>query len=312
MNIDQIIGFAGLVALALVPYVLTSQGTMLAGRTGQFIVYQEGLMLASASLGFLGADRFESLLVGVLVAMFVGALFGLAYAYFTTTLKLNQFVTGLALFFVGLGVSTLAFKLAVGVTLSPPLIPTLQKVPIPLLSLIPIVGDILFDQNIFVYFTALLSLFLYYLLYRTSFGMELRSVGENPRAADSLGINVTRVRYMTAITGSMLIGLSGVFLPMVYTGTFTEGITQGRGWLAIALTFFGGWKPHTIFVSGIFFAGIEVFALRMQIFGTGIPHQALLTLPFIITLIIMSVGSKRVQAPGFLGQNYDREKRSVL
>lgn len=311
MELDQIAGLLGLVSLALVPYVLASQGTMLAGRTGQFIVFQEGLMLASASLGFLGADYFDSLWAGILVAIITGAIFGLFFAYFTTTLKLNQFVTGLAFFFIGLGISTLAFKLAIGVTLTPPLIPTVQDLPIPLLSQIPILGEILFTRNLFVYFAVLLSVLLYYFLYKTSYGLELRSVGENPMAADSLGINVTRTRYTAAIVGAVLIALGGIYLPMVYTGTFTEGIVQARGWLAIALTFFGGWRPHTIFLGALFFATVEVVALRAQI-GGNIPHQLLLTLPFIATLLIMIFGAKWARLPAFLGQNYDREKRSVL
>jgi ABC-type uncharacterized transport system permease subunit len=311
VELDQITGLLGLVALATVPYVLASQGTMLAGRTGQFVVFQEGLMLASASLGFLGADRFESLWAGILVTIITGAIFGLFFAYFTTTLKLDQFVTGLAFFFIGLGISTLAFKLAIGVTLTPPLIPTVQDLPIPLLSQIPILGEILFSRNLFVYFAVLLSLFLYYFLYKTSYGLELRSVGENPRAADSLGINVPRMRYAAAIVGAVLIALGGIYLPMVYTGTFTEGIVQARGWLAIALTFFGGWRPHTIFLGALFFATVEVIALRAQI-GGDVPHQLLLTLPFIATLLIMISGARWARLPAFLGQNYDREKRSVL
>ncbi|MDX1524110.1 MAG: ABC transporter permease [Anaerolineae bacterium] len=311
MDLDQIVNLAGLVFLAMVPYILASQGTMLTGRTGLFIVYQEGVMLAGASLGFLGAYQFGSTLAGVLVALLLGGLFGLAFAYFTTTLKLNQFVVGLALFFVGLGLSTLAFKLAIGVTLTPPLIPTLRKLSVPLLGGIPAVGEILFNQNAFVYFSVLLSLFLYFFLYKTSYGLELRSVGENPRAADSLGINVMRARYVTAILGSVLMALAGLYLPMVYTGTFTEGIVQGRGWLSIALTFFGGWQPHTIFLGALFFAAVEVLALRAQILGT-IPHQVLLTIPFVVTLLIMIFGSRWTRVPGFLGKNYDREKRSVL
>lgn len=309
---DQLVGLIALVALAVVPYIMASQGTMLAGRTGQFIVYQEGLMLASASLGFLGAYQFNSLWAGIAAAALTGMLFGLAFAYFTTTLKLNQFVTGLAFFFIGLGISTLAFKLAIGITLRPPLISTLQKFPIPLLSQIPIIGEIFFVQNLFVYFAILLSLFLYYFLYKTSYGLELRSVGENPRAADSLGINVTRTRYSAAIIGSILIALGGVYLPMVYTGTFTEGIVQARGWLAIALTFFGGWRPHTIFFGALFFASVEIVALRAQIFGGDIPHQLLLTLPYIATLLVMTFGARWSRLPGFLGQNYDRESRSAL
>jgi simple sugar transport system permease protein len=311
VEFDQLVSLVGLVLLAMVPYVLASQGTMLAGRTGLFIVFQEGVMLAGASLGFLGAYQFGSLLAGMLTAIVLGGLFGLVFAYLTTTLKLNQFVTGLALFFVGLGLSTLAFKLAIGVTLTPPLVPTLKKLPVPLLSDLPIIGDIFFNQNILVYFSVLLSIFLYYLLYKTSYGLELRSVGENPRAADSLGIKVIRARYGTAIVGAMLMGLAGAYLPMVYTGTFTEGIVQGRGWLSIALTFFGGWQPLTIFLGALFFAAVEVLALRAQILGN-VPHQVLLTIPFVVTLLIMMFGTRWVRVPAFLGQNYDREKRSIL
>lgn len=311
MDLDQFVGFASLIFLAFVPYIFASQGTMLSGRTGQFNVAQEGIMLSGASVGFLAAEASGSLTVGVLAAMLIGGLFGLAFAFLTTTLNMNQFVVGLALFFMGTAFSTLAFKLTVGITLTLPMIPTLKKIPLPWLNKIPVLGEILFNQNIFVYFSYLLSAFLYYFLYKTSYGLQLRSVGENPKAADSLGINVTKIRYLTAIGGGMLMGIAGVYLPMVYTGTFTEGITRGRGWLSIALTFFGGWRPHTIFVGALFFSAVEVLALRMQILGTGIPHQVLLTFPYLITLAIMTFGSRWVRIPGFLGKNYDREKRSV-
>lgn len=307
----QIVNFARLVMLALVPYVLASQGTMLGGRTGLFSVSQEGIMLAGASVGFLGAYLFGKLIYGVLLAALVGGLFGLALAYFTTTLKMNQFVIGLALFFFGVGLSTLLYKFVIGVTLQPPLIPTLKSLPIPILSQIPILGDIFFNRNWLVYFAILLSLFLYYLLYRTSFGLELRAVGENPKAADSLGVNVSLMRYSTAIAGGMLMGLAGTYLPMVYTGTFTEGMVQGRGWIAIALTFFGGWTPHLILLGALFFAGVEVLALRVQVGGVGIPYQFLLTLPYIATILVMIFAFKWVRAPAFLGQNYDRERRTL-
>lgn len=311
MELDQVVSFISLVFLAVVPYILASQGTMLAGQTGQFNVSQEGIMLAGASLGFLGAYQFDSLWAGVLTAVLTGGLFGFAYSYFTTTLKMNQFVIGLALFFVGLGLSTLAFKLAIGVTLTPPQIPTLKKIPIPLLSQIPVVGETIFSQNMFVYFAILLSVGLYFLLYKTQYGLELRSVGESPKTADSMGINVIKSRYVTAVVGGMLVGLAGVYLPMVYTGTFTEGIVQGRGWLSTALTFFGGWQPHYIFFGSFFFAIVEVLALRAQVFGSGLPHQLLLTFPYITTLLVMMFGARWARTPAYLGQNYDREKRSV-
>jgi simple sugar transport system permease protein len=307
----QIVNFTRLVMLALVPYVLASQGTMLGGRTGLFNVSQEGIMLVGASVGFLGAYLYDQLIFGILLAALVGGLFGLALAYFTTTLKMNQFVIGLALFFFGVGLSTLLYKFVIGVTLQPPLIPTLKSVPIPLVSEIPVIGDILFDQNLLVYFTLLLSLLLYYVMYYTSFGLELRAVGENPKAADSLGVNVSLMRYSTAIVGGMLMALAGAYLPMVYTGTFTEGMVQGRGWIAIALTFFGGWSPHLILLGALFFAGVEVLALRAQIGGVGIPYQFLLMLPYLATILVMIFAFKWVRAPAFLGQNYDRERRTL-
>ncbi len=307
----QVVNFARLVMLALVPYVLTSQGTMLSGRTGIFNVAQEGIMLVGASVGFLGAYLYGSLLYGVLLAMVAGGLFGLALAYFTTTLKMNQFVIGLALFFFALGLSTFFYKIVVGVTLQPPLIPTLKSVAIPGLSRIPVLGEILFNQNVLVYVAILLSAFLYYLLYKTSIGLELRAVGENPKAADSLGVNVALMRYVTAIVGGMLMGIAGAYLPMVYTGTFTEGMVQGRGWISIALTFFGGWSPHLIFLGSLFFAGVEVLALRVQIGRIGVPYQFLLMLPYVATILVMMFAFRWVRAPAFLGQNYDRERRTL-
>ena len=145
MDQAQLTNFAKLVILAMVPYVLASQGTMLGGRTGIFNVAQEGIMLVGASVGFLAAYLSNSLLVGVLAATLVGGVFGLALAYFTTTLRMNQFVIGLALFFIGLALSTLLFKFAVGVTLRPPLVPTLPNIAIPGLAQIPFLGEVLFD-----------------------------------------------------------------------------------------------------------------------------------------------------------------------
>ncbi len=303
---------AKLLMLSMVPYVLAGQGTMLGGRAGVFNVAQEGIMLVGASVGFLVSYLYGSLWLGVLAALLAGGLFGLALAYFTTNLKLDQFVIGLALFFIGVGLSALLYKLVVGATLTPPLIPTLKDIPIPLLSKIPFLGEVLFNQNWMVYFSIVLSAFLYYLLYRTSYGLELRSVGENPMAADSLGVNVVRMRYLTAIFGAMLIGLAGAYLPMVYTGTFTDDMVRGRGWIAIALTFFGGWQPHLVFFGSLFFAGIEALSFKAQVGGINVPYQFLLMLPFIATILVMMVSFRRARVPAFLGQNYDREKRTQV
>lgn len=310
MDLSDLVGFIRLVVLAMVPYAFAAQGTMLAGRTGVFNVAQEGIMLVGASVGFLGAYLFGHLGYGLLLAALVGGLFGLALSYFTTNLKLDQFVIGLALFFIGLALSTLLFKLFIGVTLEPPIIPTLQRVAIPVLGSLPIVGPILFQHNLMVYAAVLLSGFLYYFLYHTGAGLELRAVGENPKAADSLGVNVHLRRHITSIVGGMMIGLAGAYLPMVYTATFTAGIARGRGWIAIALAFFGGWTPHWILVGSLFFAAVEVLALRVQIGALGLPHQLLRTLPYLATIAVMVFAFRGAKQPKFLGQNYDRESRT--
>jgi simple sugar transport system permease protein len=303
--------FLKLTFLSMVPFVLASQGTMLGGRTGVFNVAQEGIMLVGASVGFLVSYFTGSNLVGALVAMLVGGLFGLILAYFTTTLKMDQFVIGLALFFIGTGLSSLLPKLVIGVTLTPPLVRTLPDIAIPLLSKIPILGPVLFKQNILVYFSILLSIGLWYALYRTNTGLRLRSVGENPKAADALGISVVSNRYITAILGGMLMGLAGAYLPMVYTGTFTDLMVKGRGWIAIALTFFGAWSPLPILLGSLFFAAVEVLSFRFQVGSSVIPYQVLTMLPYVATIIVMIFTFGKSRVPAFLGQNYDRERRTL-
>ena len=308
---DILVNFLRLVLLSMVPFVLAGQGTMLGGRTGVFNVAQEGMMLVGASLGFMVSYYSGSIFLGMVAAMLSGALFGLALAYFTTALKMDQFVIGLALFFIGVGLSTLLPKIIIGITLTPPLIKTLPNLAIPLLSSIPVLGPILFNHNILVYASVIISVGLWYFLYRTQKGLELRSVGEHPMTADSLGVNTTKNRYWSTIIGGALIGLSGAYLPMVYSGTFTEGMVMGRGWLAIALTFFGGWSPLPILFGSLFFSAVEVLAFRVQVIGSFLPYQFLQMLPYIATIIVMIITFKRARVPAFLGLNYDREKRSV-
>lgn len=308
---NEVVSFLQLVVTAMVPFILAAQGTMLGGRAGVFNVAQEGIMVLGASVGFLVSMQVGSNLAGLVVAAAVGALFGLVLGWTTTIWRLDQFVIGLALFFAATGLATLLYKVVIGVTLAPPLIPTLGDWRIPLLGSIPGIGPVLFRQDGVVYFSFLLSAFLYWLLYRTNLGLKIRSVGENPKAADSLGIDVVRTRLVTAALGSALIALGGAYLPMIYTGTYTEGIVAGRGWLAIALAFFGGWRPQFILAGAAFFAGMEVLALRIQVAGVAVPHQFVSMLPYVATLAVMVFAFRWARVPGFLGRNYDRESRTA-
>lgn len=306
---NEVVELLTLMIPAMVPFVLAAQGTILSGRAGIFNVSQEGMMVLGASVGFLVSFTVGSNTVGLLAALGMGAVFGVVIGYMTTFLRLDQFVVGLALYFGALGLASLLYREVVGVTLEPPLIPTLSDYPIPLLSDIPVVGEILFDQDLVVYFTFLLAFALWWFMYRTNAGLKFRSVGENPKAADSLGIPVVRTRMWAAIAGSALMCMAGAYLPMVYTGTFTEGMVGGRGWLVIALAFLGGWRPQLVVAGAAFFAGMEVLALRSQVAGIGIPHQFVLMLPYVATLLVMVFAFRWARQPAYLGLNYNRESR---
>jgi simple sugar transport system permease protein len=302
---------AQLTVVAMVPYLLASLGTMLGGLTGVFSVAQEGVMVLGASVGFLVSYGVGSNTVGILAAAAVGAVFGLLLGAATTYLRLDQFVVGLALFFAATGLAGLLFRVVIGQSATQPLVPTLPRLEIPFLSDIPFIGPALFDQNALVYLTALLTVGLYFGLYRTRAGLDLRAVGENPKAADSLGIKVTRSRLWTATAGGALMAVAGAYLPLVYTGTFTEGIVGGRGWLAIALTFFGGWRPQYIAAGALFFATMDVIALRAEVGNIDVPSQLLLVLPYVATLLVMIFAFRWARVPEFLGRNYDRESRTA-
>jgi simple sugar transport system permease protein len=301
---------AQLTVVAMVPYLLASLGTMLGGLAGVFSVSQEGVMLLGASVGFLVSYGSGSTAVGILVAAAVGAVFGFALGWATTALRLDQFVVGLALFFAATGLAGLLYRIVIGQTATTPLVDTLPRIEIPLLSEIPLLGTALFSHNVLVYLAALVTVGLWYFLYRTRAGLNLRSVGENPKAADSLGIPVVRTRLWTTAAGGALMGVAGAFLPLVYTGTFTEGIVGGRGWLAIALTFFGGWRPQFIAAGALFFATMDVVALRAEVSGIDIPSQVLLVIPYVATLLVMIFAFRWARVPEFLGRNYDRESRT--
>ncbi len=302
---------AQLTVVAMVPYLLASLGTMLGGLTGVFSVAQEGVMVLGASVGFLVSYGVGSNTVGILAAAAVGAVFGLLLGAATTYLRLDQFVVGLALFFAATGLAGLLFRVVIGQSATQPLVPTLPRLEIPFLSDIPLIGKALFDQNALVYLTALITVALYFFLYRTRAGLDLRAVGENPKAADSLGIKVARSRLWTATAGGALMAVAGAYLPLVYTGTFTEGIVGGRGWLAIALTFFGGWRPQYIAAGALFFATMDVIALRAEVGNIDVPSQLLLVLPYVATLLVMIFAFRWARVPEFLGRNYDRESRTA-
>jgi simple sugar transport system permease protein len=288
--------FLTLTITAMVPFLFVAQGTMLSGRAGIFNVAQEGLMLLGAAVGYVVSLKAGGNVVGLIAAALAGALVGFVLAWATTSLRLDQFVVGLALFFLAGGTASLLYRVVIGND-EPPRI-----APLP---------DLVLGQDALVFIAIALSLFLWWWLYRTDAGMRLRSVGENPKAADSLGINVTRTRLWAGTVGAALMAVGGAYLPMVFSGVYADGIVSGRGWLAIALAFFGGWRPQFILAGSAFFAAMEVLAQRAQVSGIGVPHQFVSMLPYVATLVVMVYAFRWALVPQFLGKNYDRESRIV-
>ncbi|HCZ06631.1 MAG TPA: ABC transporter permease [Thermotogae bacterium] len=287
-------------------YTLSSLGLVIGGRAGIFNVSGEGTMLAAASAGYIVALQTGNWLLGILASAAMGAAFGFTLVFIHETTKVSQFIIGISLVILGAGLSDLLYKLVLGVQLFIPEAPKVPEVRIPLLSRIPFLSAFI-NQNVIVYLTYALVILVYYFLYKTKPGLELRAVGENPKAADVVGINVTLTRYLTTTLGGALLGIAGGYLPLVVTGTYTPNITNGRGFIAVGIAIFASWRPERTFLGALLFAAIEAIALQMQLSGTVIPYQFFLMTPFIGILVVMWLFKKKVEFPASLGKPYSRE-----
>jgi len=292
-------------------------GEIFTERSGVLNLGLEGLMLSGAVVGFAAALRTESVWIGIIMALLIGGLLGLIHAFLTITLRANQVVSGLALTLFGSGLANF-----LGQRLGPngsPLVgligPRFGRVALPALSRIPILGPAMFQQDVLVYILYLLVPLAWFFLYRTRPGLHLRAVGENPQTADAMGVNVTGIRYLWTVVGGMLVALGGAHLSLAYTPGWTEGLTAGRGWIAIALVIFATWNPVRAVLGSILFGGINAIQFRMQAAGTTIPAPFLNMMPYAFTVIVLVMITwwetfrRRVGAPAALGVPYVREER---
>lgn len=307
MNYAELTGLLSYILVLMVPYSLASMGIMLGGRVGVFNVSTEGVMLSGASTAFLVTYFTGSYTMGILAGIGVGLLIGLMMTFFANFLKIDQFIVGILLYIFATGFGALLYKEIIGVTLYPPRINLLPKISIPILSQIPYIGPILFNQDIIVYLTIILAILLNYVIFKTPFGLKMRSIGENPRAADALGINVFLMRHIFTLLGSALMGMAGAYLVLGFTGIYANTIVSGRGWISIAITIFGRWSPFPILLGALLFAGVEVLVYTLQAMEVNVPYQLLFMLPFIVTLIILIYTSRKAEMPAALGKPYDRE-----
>lgn len=294
--------------IAGTPLLLATIGEITAERSGVLNLGVEGMLAAGAVTAFIVTKTTGSPLLGTLAAVAVGTVAASIHAFVSVTLQANQVVSGLALTMLGLGVSGLWGKAYVGV----PLGTRVGRLPVPLLNRIPVVGDLLFDQSAFFYAAIILGLLSRFVFRHTTWGIALRSAGENPRATETQGYSVSLIRYLAVAFGGACAGLAGAHLSISYSASWIEGMSAGRGWIVIGLTIFALWSPVRAFLGAFLFGGI--FVLQYVLQPAGIPPNLLGMLPYLTTLLVLVLvglrrGTRVMAAPAELGTPYRRDER---
>ena len=287
------------------PYLLASLGETIGQRSGVLNLGVDGIMLLSAFAAYYTALKLDNLWLAVLVAFFVGLMIGIVYALITVSLHAAQGISGIGIFLFGLGFSDLLFQVWVGTPL--PIPHKLPALGIPGLSSIPHVGDALFRHNLMTYGAFLLVPAVMFLLRKTTFGMNVRAVGENPQAADSLGVSVGFTRAVAILLGSSAAGLAGAAL-VLQGGIFQGNLTNGLGFIAIAIVYFGAWRPLGAMAGSLLYGIVQASVVQLKVQGT-IPRSAsdlAAMAPAVITILALVFLAGRVKAPAALTKPFSR------
>ena len=279
-----------------------------AERTGMMVCAIEGIFLIGAWGGFVGVYLTGSLVVGLLAAILCGMAMAALYGVVTVYMKQQQVVTGTALNILAAGICAFFQRVLFGVPTTPLQIQTLPKIAIPLLSKIPVLGPIFFQQNILTYLAYVLIPVAIFVLFKTSLGLTLRSTGENPEAVDVAGLNVNRIRFLTVLVAGAIGGLAGSFYTVGYLGMFTSGIIGGRGWIAFAICFLGNWNPKGVVFGTLAFGLADAVAIYIQAVSgnTIFPNELIIALPYILT-IVLTIARSNLHVPAKLGVPYAKE-----
>ncbi|MGN6459566.1 MAG: ABC transporter permease [Pseudolabrys sp.] len=290
------------------PILLAALGEIIAERAGVLNVGLEGMMLVGAFAGFVIAQGTGNPWIGIAAGLFAGCLLGLLFAFFTVTLVVDQIVCGITINLLALGLTGYLNRVVYGLTSTMPKAPSIAQWNIPGLSELPFVGPVLFQQNALVYIALVLAFVCWFVLFRTTWGLKLRSVGEYPNAADSVGINVFRIRYAAMIACGGLAGLGGVFLSIGQLNMFVESMTGGRGFIALAVVIFARWNPFGAILAAILFGIAEALQFRLQVLDVEIPFQFLAMLPYLLTIAVLVTMRRSVQ-PAALARPFIKEMR---
>jgi len=292
------------------PLIFATLGELLCERAGVLNLGIEGIMTAGAFAGWLTVYFGGDLWLGVVVAALAGASFGLLHAFLVVPLGLSQHVTGIGITLLATNFSYYCYRLILPEVATPPKIVPFSPLPIPLLSEIPVLGDALFRQTPLTYLAFVVTALVAWFLYQTPAGLAVRTVGENPAAAEAQGVDVIAVRMSAVVAGSALMGIGGGFLTMSAFNSFFFDMINGRGWICIALVVFGSWRPGKALLGALLFAAFDAYQLRLQqLAGTFVPYQVFLMLPFILSILALIVMSRRATYPRALMVAYHKGER---
>lgn len=286
------------------PFLLAALGETLGQRSGVLNLGVEGVMLLGAYGAYYATFRTDSVLFGILMSLIVGGVMGIVYGVVTLALKAEQGISGIGIFIFGLGLSDLLFQKQVG---TPTPIDGLGDVAVPLLGDLPLVGEVLFHQNVLVYAAFLLVPVLWFVINRTPFGLNVRAVGETPEAADSLGVSVDRTRYITIFAGNAMAGLAGGALALEL-GIFQQNLTNGHGFIAIALVYFGAWRPSGVMAGAMVFGLVSATVLQWKTLGIVVGTTASIVgmFPAVLTILVLVLVSRRTGQPAALTRPFQR------
>lgn len=304
------VGFFAAVIRISTPLILATLGEVITERSGVLNLGIEGIMLLGAMAGFTTAYFTGSLWLGLIAAILVGVLAGLLMALLAVVLGVSQHVSGIGLTLLATGLAFYFYRLIFGQPGTPPNIVPFAPLDIAVLSDLPFLGQVLFSQTPLTYLAFLAIPVAAFLLMRTEWGLELRTVGENPRAADAAGISVWGKRTQALMIGGGMMGVAGAYLTMAQFNAFTFGVVSGRGWVSIALVVFGQWNPWRCAGGALLFAALEALQLRLQATNTlHLPYQVFLMLPFVLTIVAMALVSRNARAPASLLIPFRKEER---
>jgi simple sugar transport system permease protein len=298
-----IIGILTSMVRLAMPYLYAAIGESFAQSSGVVDLGVEGIMLVGAFVGYYVALTTGDLWMGMALAALAGLLMGLLMSAISVSLRAEQGISGIGLYILGLGLSSLLFKVLVGGVKT---ISGFQPVDLPWLSDIPIVGPILFRQSAPVYIAFALVPLAWWILDKTTWGLRIKAVGQSPAAADSLGVSVDRVRYASVCLGAALAGVAGASVSLALVNLYQDNLTAGMGFIAVALVYFGGWRPLGVLGGALLFSFVNALQLWLQVLGVAIASDLAVMMPYILTIVVLAVMTNRARMPAALNKPFQR------